>query len=782
MLEVMLRGVTETWRTLRRTPAATGIVVLILASGIAVAATAFSAMRAGYLNALPYRDQARLVLLHGTAVRTDTVQQWETLARSYDQIAFLARGTGDVPSGAVVLEVRTADVSSRFFPMLGVNAAAGRLFVREEFQGSAATVAVVSNLFAEKYFGSIHNAIGQFVVLDGVARQVVGAVHAKSIPLPYQPIDIWLPMVQSRPRYADAIAVLRNHLSAADAQSEALLIARGLSPEDRPATVTVTGLKDAIVRESKLTLALVMAATLLLLIVICSNSASLMLVQIAVREKELAIRAALGATHWRLLRQIANEVIIITACATGLAVPLSYWLTRSIESVYPAEMPRISAINVTGPVLAFILLAGIGASVLIMGVLFVIARRFASFASLTERMITRRLSSRRGLFPALVAGEVAITVILLIGAGLLAESFLKIAPFKPGFEYANRVVFRVVLPGNPDPAAAYAHLRSLMDDASRSGTVVDVTAVSELPLSDTSWVPNVWMDGNLIAGRRSSTFVHCRAALGNYFQLMAIPIIQGRSFGMPAAREHVAIVNQAFAQRFADAAQILGKDVDIDIDGQKVGFVIIGVAGNVRMFAGTTAVEPELYIPLDQFNPKRVNLIAKAQNASEATVAGITALLTKNSGPRSVISARPMARILSDGMEIPKTRTTIFSLIAAFAVLLTAAGIYGILSWSTEVRVREIGIRAALGARRSQLMMLVVGHAISISAIGIPVGVICALLARGLVASLLYDTNPADPKVIVAAAVVTMMIAAAASAIPARRATKIEPALVMKSE
>lgn len=781
MIETVAKEFIQACRILRRKPLVAAIAVSILAVGIAVASAAFSALQAGLLNDLPYRDHDRLVLLHGTAVRTDTTEQWQTLSHSYEKIGFVARGTGDVPSGAALLEANTGLVSEQFFPMLGVNASGGRLFSDTDFHGSATAVAVLNESFATKQFGSAQNAIGQFLTVDGMARQVIGVLSTQRVPLPYSPIEVWLPLGNVRAQYADGIAVLRKSNTPASAQAEAAVIAKGLSRSGRPAMATVTGLKETIVKDSKLTLVLVMAATILLLIIICSNTASLMLVQLASREKEFAIRAALGANQVRLLRQLFGETLIIAGCAIVFAIPLSFWFIKSIEIIYPANMPRISEASVTGSVFAFILLAGTGTSVLISFVLFMVARHFASVSSLTERMIARRLSSRRGIFPFLVAGEIAITTVLLVGTGLLVESFIKLAPLTPGFEYADRVVIRLIMLDSRDPDSARTHLRSVLDEAQHHPGVRGLTAISELPLADTSWIPDVWIDGNLVGGRRSATFVHCRAAIGNFFQLMEIPLVEGRSFD-ESGHEPYAVVNQAFVQKFGHGKGMLNKNVTVDIDGKKVDFVVIGMIRNVRMFSSTTSVEPELYIPIDQLAIQRVSLIAQVHDTSRATVSGLQTAVEKSSGPNSVILAKPLKQILSEGVEAPRTRAIIFGIIAVIAVLLAAAGIYGILSWSIEVRAREIGIRTALGAQPRHIVALVLAQVLSITAIGVIAGITGALVAGRSLVALLYNTKSADPVTVGAASMIILGISVIASAIPARRAVRLDPLASLKSE
>lgn len=780
MIENIRKELAIAWRILRRRATVTAGVVAILAIGIAVAAAAFSGLQAGLLNDLPYRDQDRLVLLHGTAVRTDTVQEWETLSHSYEQLTFVAVGTADVPLGAAMLEASTALVSNRFFSMLGVNIAVGRMFSEADFRENGPPVAILSNFFADKHFGSSGNAIGKLVMLDGIARQVVGVLHAPNAPLPYK-VDVWLPLVKTRPQYADGIAILRQGSSPASAQSEAATIAKHLPLGGRPATVTVAGLKETIVKDSRQTLILVMAATILLLVIICSNAASLILVQIASREREFAMRAALGATRGLLFRQLFGETLLTTLCATAAAVPLSFWLIHGAKSIFPATIPRLSEVGFTGSVMALIFLAGVSAAVLISCVLFAVARHFASLSALTERLHARRLSLRRGVFSVLVAAEVALTTMLLVGTGLLVESFIKLAPYKPGFEYSDKLVLRIIMP-DAGPGALSSRLQSVIEDVGRYPGVSGVTATSELPLTDTSWVPNVWMDGNLIAGRRSSTFVHCRASRGNFFRLMSIPILEGRSFSEVPAREQYAVVNQAFVQRLGRGKQLLGKGVTIDIDGKREDFVIIGVTQNIRMFSSTTIAEPELYIPIDRLALKRVSLVAQVHDTSEAEILSLRSLVEKNSGANSVLVARPLEQILADGIQTPRTRAIMFGGIAVIAVLLAAAGIYGILSWSIEVGSREIGIRTALGAQPRRIVAFVLKQTIFVTLAGTLAGMSGAILAGHAMVSLLYNTKPTDLTSIVAAGLITVTISALASAIPARRATRIDPLVVMRSE
>jgi putative ABC transport system permease protein len=778
MIENIGRELAIAWRILRRRTTVMAGVVAILSIGITIAAAAFSALEAGLLNDLPYPDQDRLVLLHGTAVRTDTMQEWETLSHSYEHLAFVALGTADIPSGAAMLEASTALVSNRLFSMLGVNTAVGRMFSEADFRENGPPVAILNNSFADKHFGSSGNAIGKLVTLDGVARQVVGVLYAPNAPLPYK-IDVWLPLIKTRPQYADGIAILHKGGSLASAQLEAASIAKRLPLEGRVATVTVAGLKETIVKDSRQTLVLLMVATILLLVIICSNAASLMLVQIASREREFAMRVALGATRGLLFRQLFSETLLLTLCATASAVPLSFWLIHGAKRIFPADIPRLPEAGFTGSVMAFIFLAGISAAALISCVLFGIARHFASLSALTERLHARRLSLRRGIFSVLVAAEVALTTMLLVGTGLLVESFIKLAPYKPGFEYADKLVLRIVMP-DAGPATVSSRLQVVMEDVRRYPGVSGVAATSELPLTDTSWVPNVWMDGNLIAGRRSSTFIHCRASTGNFFQLMGIPILEGRSFSAVPAREQYAVVNHAFAQRVGGGKQVLGKGITIDIDGKRQAFVIVGVASNIRMFSGTTIAEPELYIPIDQLALKRVSLVAQVHNTSETVILDLRNLVDKDSGANSVLVAKPLEQILADSIKTPRARATMFGIIAVIAVLLAAAGIYGMLSWSIEVGLREI--RTALGAQPHQIVAFVLRQTVLVTVAGILVGISGAVLAGRAMVTLLYNTKPTDLTPIAAAALITVTISALASAIPARRATRVDPLVVMRSE
>jgi predicted permease len=780
-------------RTLTKSPGFTLVAVLTLALGIGANTAIFSAVEAVLLRPLRYPDADRLVFLRGEALSTGNFRAWQRQATSYERFAAVSVGREDFTGGAQPERVTSLIVSEDFAPLLGLRPRLGRGFGADDFRSGGETVAIVTDRFWREKLDAAPDAVGRPLMLDRRPFTLVGVMPADIGPLPYQDADVWLPLMPgARSQGTGVIARLKRTVSLAAARAEADVIAGRIAASSRARRaerpVHVESLKDSVVGQSRLTLLVLAGAVAFVLLIACVNVAELLLARSATRRRELALRSALGASRSRIVRQLFAESLLLAAAGAGLGLLLAQWALRVLLALLPYPIPRIEGAGVDGPVLAFTLLLSLVAAVGF-GLAPAVGASKADLSDALKEGSRRATGGRRQrrLRGALVVAEVALASVMLVGAGLLIRTFLILHPSDPGFDARNKLVMRVVMPGqrNAEPAPRLSEvLETLVDRASAVPGMRAVAAVTDLPFTGDSWLPDVWIGGRRVAGRALGTRVLGRAVTPDYMRVMGMPLVAGRAIrsGDDEGAPRVAVINQTMARRFWPGVDPRGRHLGIEQGGVRVDVTVVGVVRDARVSGEAAGAEPELYVPFRQFPSARVSLVAQTGGPPLTAATAVRRALREGVDGLLIRDVTTMDRLLFDSVAYPRFHALLLGILAGLALALAVVGLYGVVAYSTSQRVHEIGIRMALGARTSSILGLVVGEAAQLVLAGTAVGALGALAVTRVLRRLLFGVAPADPVTFGAVVALMVVVALVACYVPARRAMKVDPVVALKSE
>lgn len=827
-VETLLQDIRYGLRTLRKNPGFTSIAVITLALGIGANTAIFSVVYAVLLRPLPFHDSDRVVRileavknLPYTSISGEDYFDWEaqnhTLAGSsiatFTQ-SYNASGAGEPETVAV------ARTEANFFSVLGAEAFAGRSFASGEDQPGKDHVALLSYGFWRRHFGGDADAIGKTVELNYQPYTVVG-VMPRWLNYP-ESIDVWIPIdktvegTSSRGNYSFmAIGRLKPGVTIQQAQSDLSAIAARqaqLYPDtNKDHGVSVIPLKTRITQNSRPQLLMLLSAVALVLLVACANVANLLLARAARREREMALRATLGASKMRILRQLLTESILLSCAGATLGLLGASWCISLAQSTAWLPIPRTNPISLNTTVLAFT----VGVSVLV-GLLFGLAPALeASRVNLAEALkeSTRSVASSAGwrgrLRDALVISEIAVSLALLIGAGLLLRTFARMRGADIGVRPHNVLTMAVALPDTkykslPDRRAFYDELLARV----RSVPGIDDAALAEtLPLEeDHSWAgyPQGASDWRAALVQLKVNFVTT-----DYFRVMGISFRDGRSFTgqefdralavseqfadflkkNPVFRpgEHreffcSAILSRAAAQGLWPNQDPIGR---VFIAAGNIPVQVVGVVGDVKEEDIRTEATPAAYFPMTQeldnsFYPERI--VVKTKMGPETAVSAIRSTVQQLDGSLSLFGVRTMREVVTENMENTRLQTTLLGIFAALGLVLAAVGIYGVMSYLVSHRTHEIGIRVALGAQPRHVLALVMGRGARLAGTGVAIGAAVALSLTSLISSFLFGVAPTDPVTFLGVTVFLFVVALLACYIPTRRAMRVDPMVALRYE
>jgi putative ABC transport system permease protein len=798
-------------RTLVRWPGFTIVVVLTLALGIGANAAIFSVVNAVLLRPLPYANPDRLVVVLGVPTDGDSAKvgasssypdfaDFRARSRSFSQLAaYSVRRTTVTGKTFEPAIVSGAPVTANLFPMLGVAPVLGRSFLVEEDRPGAAPVVIVSNEFWQQRLGGNPNVLGSSLSLNGQPATIVG-VMAPRFAFPGG-AAIWFPAAEpndprTRGQHSYGIAGrLAPGATIATASREVAAIAHQLEVE-YPAINAKRGARaqsmtEAIVGNVRPQLLVLLGSVGLVLLIVCVNVANLFLARAAARTREVAVRTALGAGRTRLARQFLTESFVVTAIGSALGVLVAYWGSKLLVSKAPQSIPRASEIGIDGNVLLF--LSGLSVlTAIIFGVLPALQMsRATPIASLREggRGVRGGLA-QRGLRQALVVSEVALAVVLVVGAGLLVKSFWKMQRVDPGFVPDRMLVAQIQLP--PSRYAGYAdgdRVRAFYADLSNRiaarPEVQSVAVAMQHPLSP-GWTSSFTIAGRQPppAGQEPESSI--RPVMPGYFRAVGAKLLRGREIqesdglGTPG----VVVINEAFARAHFPNEDPIGRRIERASwwKGMPSSFEIVGVVADERFEGPRAPAEPATYFSLAQFTFNDNWLLVRTKGDAKAFVPTLRQLVWAMDRDLPLENVRTMDEILGETMADSRFNTVLLSLFAVVALLLAAIGIYGVLAYTVAQRTGEIGIRMALGAQRASVLRLVVGNGLALALIGVVVGGAAAFFATRALARLVFGVSTTDPVVFGGVALVLPAVAAAAAAIPALRASRVDPIVALRSE
>ena len=805
-------------RMLLKKPGFTLIAVITLALGIGANTAIFSIVNGLLLNPLPYRNAERLAIIWTHSPGANVAQDWPSPGQFsalksentvFEQLA-LAQGGNVILTGDGEPErLGAVRASSAVFSLLGAQAAMGRVFLPEEDTPDKTLTVILSHGFWQRRFGGDPKALGRTLTLNGRGYIIVG-VMPPDFSLGYEVMptvgsvaqaEILMPLplsVDGMNNHGDenynALARLKPGATIAQAQTELNLAARRLEqqfpdryPPSRRFSFSIRPLLEQAVGDVRLALYVLLGAVGCVLLIACANVANLLLARAAAREKEMAIRTAIGAQRRRVVRQLLTESVLLSAVGGALGLLLAVWGLALLRWLNPGNIPRLEAVGIDNRVLAFTTAVAV-----LTGILFGLAPALrGSRMNLSETLKEggRSLAGggHRRLRNLLVITEIALSLVLLVCAGLLIRSFVRVQQVEPGFAPKNVLSMRVALvgPAYSEEARRVSFYQGLWERIRRLPGVEASGGVSALPLTGGIGWGGITIEGYDASSGQSLIQSDMRAASVGYFETMKIPLIRGRFFAEQDTKEsaRVVIVDENMARTYWPNADPIGKRLKFGSAGNNNPWMtVVGVVTNVKHYALDADSRVALYVPHLQSGAGSLSIAART-TADPANIAGAVTREVRAMDPNlPIYDVKTMEQWLLESLARRRFAMLMLGLFAVIAMLLAAVGIYGVMSYTVAQRTREIGVRVALGAQTRDVLRLVVRQGMLLAGVGIGVGLAAAIGATRLMTGLLFGVRATDPITFAAIALLLAIVALLACLLPARRATQVDPLVALRVE
>ena len=816
----MLKDIHYGIKSLRKHPGFSSIVVSVLALAIGANSAIFSVVNGVLLRPLPYRDSDQLVMIWGNFLKLNIerltakaaeYEDYRSRSQVFEQVAAFDNQSFNLSGGDQAERITGARVTANLFSMLGAQVEQGRGIATDENQIGHDKVVVLSHGFWQRRFGGNESAVGQPLRLNDQDYTVIGVMPANfqfpHVSFPFAaPADLWIPLVypaeqvtqRHGPYYLNVLARLKSNVTLTQGRAEMNALGeafesqyrgyRGPNGEDGGWRITLQPLREEAVGSSRRALLLLFAAVALVLLIACANVANLLLVRAAMRQKELAVRLALGASRWRVARQLLVESLILALVGgiSGLLVAL--WGVDSLRRLRVESLPRLQEINVDWRVLAFAALLTI-----FTGVLFGLVPAWQASQFDLQRTLKENRAAAIGdwrhhyLRNVLLIGEVALSLVVLTGAGLMVNSFLRLQHIKPAIATARLLTVEINLSDSHYREAAQAS-GFFQELVLRVGSLPGVEGVSlstARPLSGTARNDPFSVEGRPLDPNNPS-FAGWQMVGANYFHTLGIPLVHGRDLtlqDMDEAAPVVAVINETMAHRYWPNENPLGRRLTVGLPRADNPWVtIVGIAKDLPHRAIDSLAEPDWYLsrPL---GPQRNQILFVRTAANPAQLAtpirNIVAAIDRN---QPVANIKTMSEVVADTVAPRKFNMLLFALFALIAMVLAALGIYGVMAYSVAERTHEVGIRMALGAQQSDLLGLIVKNGLMLTLIGVAIGLAIAFALTRLMTTLLFGVTPTDAITFASVSAFLILVALIACYIPARRATKVDPLVALRYE
>jgi predicted permease len=810
----LLQDFRYTLRMMRKNPGLTSVIVLSLAIGIGANSAIFSVVDALLLRPLPFPESGRLaaIWLHSPAI--GIFRDWPSPGQyvdiqkenhSFDEMAIAQLRPKILTGLDKPTPINCVQTSSTLLQLLGAKPIYGRILLPEEDKPGKPAVAILTYAVWNRLFQSDPQIVGKSIILDGASFSVAGILgpqfllNSEVMPAegPMDKVDVFLPLPlgdDAAQRRGDEnyniVVRLKPGVSIKAAQADIDVIAgriREKDKRDRSFGMTVIGLREQVVGDVRRALLVLLGSVALVLLIACANVANLLLTRAAGRDKEIAIRTALGARGSRLVRQLLTESVVLAVMGGAAGLLIAQWTLHALRTINPGNIPRVEDISINGAVLGFTF--GIA---VITGVLFGTAPAWRALKSdlntslkaggrsgQTEGGLHLTRNRLRGL---LVVSELAFSLMLLIGAGLLIRSFVRLQSVPPGFATDHTLSMQVSITG-PKYRDDNAVLRFYQEAADRVGRLPDVESegwVSALPLTGSVGWGGITVEGYTPPPGQELQ-VDIRTASATYFRTMKIPLKEGRFFSDfdNAAGQQVAIIDEKFAQRFWPHGSPVGKHVWFN---PKKPITIVGAVGLVKQYGLDNDGKIAVYFPATQAADGGMFLVARTSSDAAGSTSAIIDRIHAVDSNAAVYEIRSMQDRLYDSLARQRFSTTMLGVFAALALVLAAVGVYGVMSYLVAQSTRDIGLRVALGAQPGNILGLVIRQGMELAGLGIVVGLIGAWLLTRAMASLLYGVSTTDTITFSVLALLLAAIAFVATVIPAYRATSVDPMVALRDE
>ena len=789
-------------RGLRKSSGFTTVAILSLALGIGANATIFTFVDAVLLRPLPYPGSDRLVILReqpsgaeGTVnVHPLNFLEWQARAGSFEALALVQTPPLDVigPDGAE--QIANAQTTSELFRVFGVPPALGRMFTAEETRPGNHDVVVLGHGFWQRWFGGDPAVLGRrLAVRDGSLTIVGVAPPGLRIGLTEPDAYTPLPIDPAKPdsigsRSFQCYGRLKPGVSLAEARAEMAVVASALArqyPMDEGYGVFVSGLHEYLVRDGRPALRLLMAVVATVLVIACVNLAGLLMARGIRRRGELAVRASLGASRGRLVRQLVIESLVLSSLGGAAALVLAYGGTRALVMLTADALTvgSVEPIRLESSCLAFTLVVS-AMTALLFGLL------PAWQASRVEPQMALRERTRGGtadrrhhrMRSALVVTEVAMAVVLLVGAGLLLRTFSRLVRVDLGFQPSGTITMGLFL-GRRPPEARVALVDQILERVEALPGVKAASTIQFLPLTGMNCGTGFWLEGQTPGEPSRAPTTDCSLVSRGYFAAMGIPIREGRGFDRSdrLGTPRVLIVNQSFAKRYFPEGRALGRRIFVYSSNQAWA-EIVGVAGDIRHNGLTSEPVPTVFLLHAQTPGYILNLVVRATGDANAQAAAVRSAIRDVDPTQAVSSVKTMEQYLGDSLARPRMYAVLVASFAVIAVILAAIGVYGLVAYVVTQRTHEIGIRLALGASRGDVFRAVFGQGARLTFVGLVLGIVAACGLRGVVSKLLFGVTTGDPVSYVVAAAAFVVVAFGVAAIPAHRASRLDPTTALRYE
>jgi putative ABC transport system permease protein len=799
-------------RMLRKRPVVSTLAVVVLALGLGGTITVFSTIDTLLLRELPYRNADRIVTIWQTeltrlderlGVAPGAFVDWRGRTKAFSQLAAAEPFAFDYLEGPEPISIVSALVTEGFFEALGVQPVRGRLFLPEEYRDGRADVVLLSYASWQRRFSGDERVVGKTIRLEGRTFLVAGVLPSTFHPSVLRRAteqEMWAPQIvekfeldNRRGRYWNVVAQLAPGITFEQAQAELATISRQLGREYpntmASMTATMVPLRQHIAGPLRDPLTLLFSSVVMVLLIACANIASLLIARSSERQREFAVRAAIGAGRWRLVRQMLVEAMVLAALACGGGLAIASVAIRTFVGFTSQQVRQLSDVTLDTRLILFAIGLTVATSLLVGVWPAIQLSRGGVYEGLKETAGAITASARRRrLASALVIGEVALALVLLTGAGLLVRSFVMLSRVDPGFEQSNVAVVQVFAYGDryQTNAQRLAFFKQAFERLSGQPGVVRVGLVTAMPFAsaDIDIRGGYRIEGRPAPPQAELPVTSLTVATSEFFHAMRIPLRRGRLFS-DADRENappVAIINDLLADRISPGRNPIGERITANLQGRWRTMEIVGVVGNVRHKALDIDARPEVFMPLMQVPYGSVTFVVQTSTDPAPMIPALKARIWELDPTLPLYETQTLNSLVSQSHAPRRFVMQIVGSLSGLAFVLAAIGIYGMLTFSTMQRTREIGVRIAMGGSRHSIMRMVIREGMMLVVAGIVIGLAAALvLSRGIVA-LLYGVSPTDPMTLAGTAVLLLGVALLACYIPARRATMVDPLAALRAQ
>jgi putative ABC transport system permease protein len=808
-MDVLLKDLVYSLRMLLKRPALTVVAIVAIALGIGANTAIFSVVNAVLLQPLPYDEPQQLVMLateqrnqaldgRGTFSVPDLLDMQQS-SKTLEYVATHQRTGTMVTEGGEPERLLGAAVSADYFPLLRVKPVLGRVFTRDEDKPGARPVIVLSYALWQRRFGGDPNIIGREVDLGGKST-VVGILPAGfQFPLSDEPQDYWEPILSATfmtkeireeraNRFLAVIGRMKPGVTVEQAKADLDLLSRQVeqqSPETNTNVIfNAVSMHEDITRDYRGALLVMLGAVGLVLLIACANVANLLLARAAARQKEVAIRMALGASRRRIASQLLTESLLLSLAGGVLGLLLAGWGMQLLVAYGPADVPRLHEVGLDRYVLFFTLFVSV-----LTGVLFGLAPALQASKpdpSNTLKQDGRGLThgGRNRMRAALIVSEVALSLMLLAGAGLLMNSFWRLLRTDAGFNPKSVLALDIPLSRAKTPEQRAAAFQQLIDGMKTVPGVREASVVSNVPWTDRDIELSFQVEGRTPYKPGEEAIADYNIVGADYFRTMNISLLRGRVFTNQDAANSpkVLVVSNAFVDRYFPNEDPIGRRIVFD-GNDKTAREIVGIVGDVRRKGLDRDVQPEMYVSFVQSPERRMNLVMRTETRDASEFIPTARAQVKAFDPKQIIwRVQTLEELLGNSVAPRRFNMMLLGIFAGVALVLAAVGLYGVMSYSVSWRIHEIGIRMALGAQRADVLGLVVRQGMTMTLIGLALGLVGAFSLSRVLRSLLYGVSPTDPLTFAGVSIVLLGVALLACFIPARRATRVDPIVALRAE